>query len=131
MPYERLIHFADTDSAGVVFFANVLTICHEAYEDALIKAGFDLKLFFRNVIAVPIVRAEIDFRHPIFCGDRLIIQLNPQQIDTFQFAITYTITNQNHKIVSTAQTQHICINAGDRTKVTIPEPLQHWLCPKS
>jgi len=30
--YDRKIHFADTDSAGVVYFARLLSICHEAYE---------------------------------------------------------------------------------------------------
>ena len=37
--YERTIHFADTDAAGVVFFANYLRLCHEAYEEALAAAG--------------------------------------------------------------------------------------------
>jgi len=32
--YSRTVHFADTDAAGVVFFANFLAICHEAYEES-------------------------------------------------------------------------------------------------
>ncbi|MDJ0549913.1 MAG: 1,4-dihydroxy-2-naphthoyl-CoA hydrolase, partial [Microcystis aeruginosa] len=32
MSYERLIYLADTDAAGVVYFAHLLSICHEAYE---------------------------------------------------------------------------------------------------
>ena len=37
--YHRTIRFADTDAAGVVFFPNYLTICHEAYEESLAAAG--------------------------------------------------------------------------------------------
>ena len=33
--YSRSVRFADTDAAGVVFFANYLALCHEAYEEAL------------------------------------------------------------------------------------------------
>ena len=53
--YSRTTHFADTDAAGVVFFANYLSICHEAYEEALSAAGIDLKRFFAdNGVVVPI-----------------------------------------------------------------------------
>ena len=30
--YYYTVRFQDTDAAGVVYFANVLRICHEAYE---------------------------------------------------------------------------------------------------
>lgn len=129
MPYKRLVRFADTDAAGVVFFANVLTICHEAYEYALQSYGFDLTQFFSTttILIVPIVQASVDFYRPIFCGDRLIVTIQPQLIDHCQFEIVYSLTNQVAKTVSTARTQHICLNSGDRTKVPIPPALQNWL----
>ena len=37
--YARTVHFPDTDAAGVVFFPNYLSICHEAYEEALAAAN--------------------------------------------------------------------------------------------
>lgn len=40
--YSRHIHFRDTDAAGVVFFANYLALCHEAYEEALAAAGLEI-----------------------------------------------------------------------------------------
>jgi 1,4-dihydroxy-2-naphthoyl-CoA hydrolase len=46
--YERIIHFPDTDAAGVVFFANYLSICHEAYEEALADAGLPVRTFFSD-----------------------------------------------------------------------------------
>lgn len=39
--YRRTIHLADTDAAGVVYFAQLLHICHEAYEICLIGNGMD------------------------------------------------------------------------------------------
>ena len=44
--YTRTIRFHETDAAGVVYFANLLTLCHEAYEAALAEAGLDVKSFF-------------------------------------------------------------------------------------
>ena len=128
--YERLVRFQDTDAAGVVFFANVLTICHEAYEYSIGQVGFDLKLFFSNSgdYAVPIVQAQIDFFKPMFCGDRLLVNLKPQQFDSHSFEISYKITNQYSKLVSIAKTKHTCISlVSDRSKIDIPTEIKEWI----
>lgn len=58
--YQRKIFFADTDAAGVVYFANLLSICHEAYEEFLTNFYINLQDFFSsNIIAIPIIHAEI------------------------------------------------------------------------
>ena len=78
--YDRIIRFADTDAAGVVYFANVLSICHEAYEAALAAAGIDFKSLFSNpTAAFPIVHASADLRRPISYGDRLLIRVSIRQ----------------------------------------------------
>jgi 1,4-dihydroxy-2-naphthoyl-CoA hydrolase len=46
--YNRTVRFQDTDAAGVVYFANVLSMCHEAYEASLAASGINLKSFFNN-----------------------------------------------------------------------------------
>ena len=46
--YRRIVHFQDTDAAGVVYFVNVLAICHEAYEASLAAFDINLKVFFSN-----------------------------------------------------------------------------------
>jgi 1,4-dihydroxy-2-naphthoyl-CoA hydrolase len=128
--YDRSVRFQDTDAAGVVFFANVLTICHEAYEYSLEQFGFDIKIFFSNSgdYAVPIVQAQVDFLKPIFCGDRLLVNLKPQILDVYSFEINYKITNQHSKLVSTAQTKHTCISlVGDRAKLDIPVEIRRWI----
>jgi 1,4-dihydroxy-2-naphthoyl-CoA hydrolase len=60
--YLRTVHFQDTDAAGVVYFANVLAMCHEAYEASLAASGINLKAFFSNPeVAFPIIHASVDF----------------------------------------------------------------------
>jgi len=127
--YARTVRFKDTDAAGVVFFANILTICHEAYEHSLQDVGFDLKLFFSNSggYAVPIVQAQADFLHPIFCGDRLLINVKPQQLDSYSFQISYKIMNEHSRLLGIAQTKHICISSSDRTKFYLSPELKLWI----
>ncbi|WP_235656574.1 acyl-CoA thioesterase, partial [Fischerella thermalis] len=90
--YHRTVRFQDTDAAGVVYFANVLTICHEAYEESLEASGINLKEFFSNpTVAFPIVHANVDFFRPMFCGDKLIVSLMPQKLSIEKFEINYEI----------------------------------------
>ena len=86
--YNRTVRFQDTDAAGVVYFANVLSICHEAYEESLEVSGINLQAFFgHSSLAFPIVHSSIDFMRPIFCGDKLFVVIIPQQLGIDKFEI--------------------------------------------
>jgi len=125
--YNRTVHFQDTDAAGVVYFANVLAICHEAYEESLEASNINLKDFFTNPsIAFPIVHANVDFLRPMFGGDKLVIGLMPQKLGVDKFEITYKITIAD-VVVAKAITRHVCIDASSRSKQELPDEIIQWL----
>ncbi|WP_017295926.1 acyl-CoA thioesterase [Geminocystis herdmanii] len=118
--YQRTIYFADTDSAGVVYFSNLLSICHEAYEDFLSNLNINLPDFFSNkLIAIPIIHAEIDFFKPLFCGDIISINLEATLINEKVFEIQYQVL-KNNELIAKALTRHICINPQTRKTQEIP-----------
>jgi 1,4-dihydroxy-2-naphthoyl-CoA hydrolase len=120
--YEYLIQFRDTDAAGVVYFANILSICHVAYEASLIESGIDLKNFVNNPeFAVPITHASADFFKPLYCGDRITIELTPRSIDSCRFEIIYQLS------AATATTKHVVIDPNTRKRKELPEILTNWL----
>jgi len=126
--YDRIVYFKDTDAAGVVYFANVLAICHEAYEASLAASGINLKQFFRgSTTAIPITHADVDFYRPMFCGDRISIQLEVQQLSSQEFSIDYRICNELEQVLSKATTKHICIDPNNRTRADLPDEILHWL----
>lgn len=128
--YPRTVYFRDTDAAGVVYFANVLAMCHEAYEASLAESGIDLRTFFRaGDSIVPIVHAEVDFLRPMVCGDRLSIHLTPHALSTSEFEIHYTVflAAAPEKPVSKASTRHVCIAVPQRTRQGLFPALAHWL----
>jgi 1,4-dihydroxy-2-naphthoyl-CoA hydrolase len=128
--YTRTVHFQDTDAAGVVYFANVLAMCHEAYEASLAASDINLKVFFSNPDrAIPIVHASVDFYRPMFPGDRLIIQVKPKQIADDKFEITYQIFAGEiaEKSAAKALTKHVCIDVMTRTRKQLSEELMQWL----
>ncbi|KAM3100011.1 acyl-CoA thioesterase [Phormidesmis sp. 146-35] len=127
--HERIVRFQDTDAAGVVYFANVLTICHEAYEASLMAVEINLKGFFSgSKTAVPIVHADVDFFRPMYCGDRLSIQLTPRAISDSEFEIFYEIrlTNQEQSTCK-AHTRHVCIHLESRSRHPLLSDLNSWL----
>lgn len=130
MSYSRTIYLKDTDAAGVIYFATLLSICHEAYEDHLIQSGINLKSFFRDPeIALPIVHGEIDFFQPLFCGDRIEIQLISNLLNENSFEICYRIflADFPDKTIAQAKTKHICINPFSRQKIPLPDNLHRSL----
>ena len=122
--YNRTIYLSDTDAAGVIYFANALKICHEAYETWLTKIGVSLpKMLADKKMAIPIVHADIDLLRPIVCGDRLQINLEPQLIQDHEFLIDYQIIKLEslNKPLAIAKTKHVCINPQTRKRIPLPQ----------
>jgi 1,4-dihydroxy-2-naphthoyl-CoA hydrolase len=128
--YQRTVRFQDTDAAGVVYFANTLAICHEAYEASLIAAGIEVRQFFRaGEIAVPIIHVEADYLRPAFCGDRHEVVLMPLSTSYHGFEIQYEIYGEGDRdrLISQALTRHVCINPVSRERQPLPQQVLDWL----
>lgn len=129
--YSRTVRFKDTDAAGVVYFSNVLAICHEAYEASLVDAEINLKDFFRNPgEAIPIVHAAVDFFRPMFCGDRLLVELTTKPLNNDSFEIHYEIfpdPKPTHHCLGKALTRHVCINPSTRRRQPLSANMIQWL----
>ena len=128
--YHRAIYLSDTDAAGVIYFANALNICHEAYEAWLVEIGINLrKMLTEKTIAIPIVHADIDFLRPIFYGDQLQINLEFKLIQDTEFMINYQIFRQEspNKSLAIAKTKHVCINPQTRSRTNLPEIITRYL----
>ncbi|MFW6357981.1 MAG: acyl-CoA thioesterase, partial [Chroococcales cyanobacterium] len=123
----------DTDAAGVVYFANVLIMCHEAYEEAIASVGINLKTLVNNPsIAIPLVHSSVDFFRPIYCGDKILISLTPQVLSENEFEVSYKIVSEEfpEKVVAQAKTRHVCIDPQERKRVNFPETINKWLSEK-
>lgn len=127
---NHTVQFRETDAAGVVYFANGLSICHGAYEASLAAAGIDLTAFFApGPLAYPIVRATIDFRHPMRCGDQLEIWLTPVRLDGSTFEVQYRLAPHPmpSQTLAEAITRHVCIDTQLRQRQPLPGPMEDWL----
>ncbi|MEO6875613.1 MAG: thioesterase family protein [Opitutaceae bacterium] len=128
--YQRTVHFPDTDAAGVVFFANYLVICHEAYEEALGAAGIELSKFFSDTgVVVPIAKSEAEYLRPLACGDKLRVSVAPSLLSENSFAVRYEITRMGNgdKIAARIRTEHVCTSHQKRARAPLPPALLAWV----
>jgi 1,4-dihydroxy-2-naphthoyl-CoA hydrolase len=128
--YLRTIHFSDTDAAGVVFFANYLAICHEAYEEALGAAGIELKTFFADTgTVVPITKSEAEYLRPLACGDKVRVTVRPEWLTEATYAVRYEITRLGpvEKLAARVRTEHVCIATQSRERHPLPPQLAAWV----
>ena len=128
--YARTVHFADTDAAGVVYFANYLAICHEAYEESLSASRIDLKTFFSdNGVVVPIAKSEAEYLRPISCGDKLEVSVKARALSENSFEIAYEIKRlgPQAKCAARVRTEHVCIDSKTRARKALPGALADWV----
>lgn len=136
MPFacQRTIHFADTDAAGVVYFANYLSFCHAAYEESLAAAGIDLQAFFSdNGVIIPITKSSANYLRPLVCGDKIEITVAPSAVSENEYRVDYEITrlanarDARARRAALAQTHHVCIRSTDRARIAPPPALAAWI----
>ena len=132
MPFEyhRTVRLADTDAAGVVFFARYLNLCHEAYEEALAAAGLPLQDFLGGAgIVVPISRSEADYKRPLRVGDRLRITVAPEGLTESSFALRFELFKLGPpvKLAGSVRTEHVCTSPAKRERAPLPPGLAAWV----
>lgn len=126
------MRFGDTDAAGVVHFARLLSWCHEAYEESLERYGIAAAAIFPGqgtdtpAVALPIVHCSADFRRPLVCGDPLAIALEPLRIDPGCFELRYRFRSGDDPVAD-GLTRHLAIDSRSRQRCSLPEPIQRWL----
>jgi 1,4-dihydroxy-2-naphthoyl-CoA hydrolase len=128
--YHRTVHFADTDAAGAVFFANYLAICHEAYEEALGAAGIELNSFFADTgVVVPIAKSEASYLRPLQVGDKLRVSVTPAKLGENSYEIRYEIFRLGppEKVAGRVRTEHVCIDSKSRGRLALPAALAAWV----
>lgn len=128
--YLRTVRFGDTDAAGVVFFANYLAFCHEAYEESLAAAGIPLGAFFRDTgVVVPIAKSEAEYLRPLGPGDKLRVTVAPEPLSDNSFAVRYEIFRLGavEKLAARLRTEHVATSPAKRSRVPLPAALAAWV----
>lgn len=124
--HKMTVRMHQTDSAGVVFYANLFVMAHECYESWL-EQYLSLSEILRRDIQIPIAHAEADYDLPLSLSDEVTIELALAQKKTTSFTLQYTFITENGRQAAHVKTVHVVIDSRTRQPVQIPSFLEKAL----
>ena len=120
--HKLKVYYEDTDSGGVVYYANYLKFLERARTEALFSIGFSnkkIKDYFNSLIIVK--SCNIEYKKPANLEDELKIRSFVKSITKTSFFMNQIIT-KDEEIIVEAQVHLVFINK-DRKPIKIPNEI--------
>lgn len=84
------IKFREADPAGIMFYGNILGLCHDAFEEFLTHIGVSWKTWFQPTDwACPIRHAEVNYLAPLLPGQTYAVEVSVRKIGSSSFGMNY------------------------------------------
>ena len=120
--HKLKVYYEDTDSGGVVYYANYLKFLERARTEALFSIGFSNKKIQEEFNALIIVKScNIEYKKSAFLEDELTIRSFVKSITKTSFFINQIIT-KDEKIIVEAQIHLVFIDKNGKP-IKIPEDI--------
>ena len=120
--HKLKVYFEDTDSGGIVYYANYLRFLERARTEALFSIGFSNKIIQNKFNALIIVKScNIEYKKSAYLEDELTIRSFVKSITKTSFFMNQIISKLDDTIVE-AQIHLVFINK-DGKPVKIPDEI--------
>ena len=120
--HKLKVYYEDTDSGGVVYYANYLKFLERARTEALFSIGFSNKKIQEEFDALIIVKScNIEYKKSAFLEDELTIRSFVKSITKTSFFMNQIIT-KDEEIIVEAQVHLVFIDKNGRP-IKIPEDI--------
>ncbi len=116
------VYYEDTDSGGVVYYANYLKFLERARTEALFSIGFSNKKIQENYNSLIIVKScNIEYKKPAHLEDELKVRSFVKSITKTSFFMNQIITKDDEIIIE-AQVHLVFVNKEGKP-VKIPDEI--------
>ena len=120
--HKLKVYYEDTDSGGVVYYANYLKFLERARTEALYSIGYSNKKVKENFNSLIIVKAcNIEYKKSAYLEDELTIRSFVKSITKTSFSMNQIISRGDDKIVD-AQIQLVFVDINGKPK-KIPDEI--------
>ncbi len=117
------VYYEDTDSVGLVYYANYLRYLERARTEWLRALGFDQTDVVQQWGVVFVVRSvTIDYLSPARFNDSLRVSVQPQAYGASQLRFKQQVC-RDHRVLVEAQVSVVCVNGTSLKPVRLPRPL--------
>ena len=120
--YKLKVYYEDTDTGGVVYYANYLKFLERARTEALFSIGYSNKIIQNEFNSLIIVKScNIEYKKSAHLEDELTVRSFVKSITKTSFFMNQIITKDKETIVE-AQVHLVFVNTEGRP-VKIPDEI--------
>jgi len=117
------VYYEDTDSGGVVYYANYLRFLERARTEWLRAAGFEQdELAARHHVVFVVRSVRIEYLKPSLFNDSLRVSVELVKVGASQILVAQRVMRGREALV-TAEVQLACVNATTFKPVRIPNAI--------
>lgn len=121
------IRFQDVDAAGILFFARVFDLFHDAFFAGLAERGVRFaEVLAEKRWASPLVHAEADYRKPMRFGDRVVVELARVEFGGTSMTTRYRIRDAGdpERIHASGHLVHAFVELGEFRSCPVPDEVR-------
>ena len=99
------VRYAETDAAGVVYYANYLTYFEVVRVELLRALGCPIKEVEARGLQLPVVEARLKYLRPARLDDLLEVSLAVENVGPASFAFDYEVRREDGLLLATGWTR--------------------------
>lgn len=123
------LKFRDADPAQIMYFANIFSLAHDAFEEFIVKAGYRYEEWFSKADhLIPIRHTEADFKAPLVPGCLYTIVVQVEKLGVTSFKMRYTF-EKDGVIHARVHMVHAVLNPTTKEKLPLPPIMIQRLSP--
>ena len=124
------VRYAETDTMGVVYYANYLVYFEVGRVEFLRQHGLPMAEVDRKV-RMPVVEASVRYTRPARLDDLLRVRSWIAERKRASFLFRYRVDHaEAGGLVATGETRHACWHPETQRMIAIPEWLEPYLVPE-
>ena len=121
------MRYAETDTMGVVYYANYLVWFEVGRTDLLRESGWDYREMEKEGYALPVIEAHCTYREPARYDDVLDVRTTGMLLSPVRVQFTYEIVRAaDAAMLATGTTIHATLDRAGRP-CRLPERVRGWL----
>jgi acyl-CoA thioester hydrolase len=123
------VYYEDTESGGVVYYANYLKFMERARTEMLRASGFEQDILREERRLLFVVRhVELDLHQPARFNEQLVVQTRITQVHGASIRFAQSIVREAEaKALCEAAVQVVCINADDWKPARLPADIKQCI----
>jgi acyl-CoA thioester hydrolase len=117
------VRYAETDKMGYCYYGNYASFLEIGRVESLRSLGISYKSLEDNGIMLPVSEFQIKYFSPAYYDDMLLIETKITAIKGVRIYFDYFIYNDNQKLIASAMTILVFIDAISKKPVPPPKEL--------